>query len=320
MKTRVTEILGIKYPIMQGGMQGANCAESAAAVSNAGGLGTICAALYTDLDEYRAEIRKLRSLTAHPFAVNVSMVPEHTSTELTWSYFRIAAEEGVPVVETAGRNPKEYVPFLKDHGIKIVHKCTAVRYALSAQRAGVDIVSILGYESAGHPGMDDVSLSVLVPKVAQTLSIPVMAAGGSADGRGLVAALAWGAEGIVMGSRFLATHECPVHPAIKAHIVQCTELDTVLIQRSIKNAIRVVKNEHADEVLAQEAHGATLQELLPLISGKLSRGYMAEGRIDRGLLSAGQSIGLIDEVKSTRDVIEDTMKQARQIISSLSRL
>lgn len=320
MKTRMTQLLGIRHPIMMGGMMGANCAESAAAVSNAGGIGTICAVLYPDLDEFRAELRKIKELTALPFAVNVTMAPEHRATDLTGEYFRIIVEEGVPVVETAGRNPAEYIPLLKQNGVKVLHKVVALRYALSAQRMGVDAVTVMGYESAGHPGMDEVTLPILTQRMAQSLTIPVIVSGGSVDGRGLVAALAWGAEGIEMGTRFLATEECPVHPAVKEQLLSYSEGDTVLVQRSIGNSLRVARNRHAEEVLAREAQGATLEDLLPLINGKLTRGYLRGGSVDRGLLALGQTVGLIDEIKSTRAVVEDTISQAEAILHRLSGL
>ncbi len=319
MKTQMTRLLNIEYPIMMGGMMGANSAEFAAAASNAGGLGTICAVLYPDLDEFRVELRKLKSLTDAPFAVNVSIVPEHRDTGLTEQYFRIITEEGVPVVETAGRSPEQYMPLLKKSGVTVLHKVVALRHALTAQRIGVDGVVVMGYETAGHPGMDNVPLPILTQKIVPALDIPVIVAGGSVAGRGLAAALAWGAAGIEMGTRFLAADECPVHPAIRELVLNSTELDTVLVQSSICNPLRVIRNQHAKRVLDMEEKGASLEELLPLINGKLYRAYLSKGEVENGLLAIGQTVGLVNEIKPTRAIIEESVIQAENIIRNLSK-
>mgnify|MGYP000929353391 CR=1 FL=1 len=320
MKTRVTEILGIKYPIMQGGMQWLTGAEFAASVCNAGALGTINASVFDKVEDLRLEIRKLKNMTDRPFAVNISMLPETTENELTDDYFQAVFEEKVKIIETAGRNPEKYIPDIKKHGVKLIHKVPAVRFARKAQEIGADIVTIVGYECAGHPGMDDVASSVLIQKATGVLDIPVMVGGGIVDGRGLVAALAWGAEGVVMGTRFIATKECPINTKFKEWIIQAKETDTILIQRSIKNTLRVMKNKAALKVLEMEKKGATLEELMPFISGKVGKKALAEGNLERANFAIGQGIGLIREIKTVQEVIEDTIKGAEETLLRLNTI
>jgi nitronate monooxygenase len=209
---------------------------------------------------------------------------------------------------------------MKEHGATVIHKCVAVKHALSAQECGVDAITMVGYEAGGHPGMEDVGLSVLVQKAAQTLKVPVLAGGGCVDGRGLAAALCWGAEGVVMGTRFYITKENPVLEEVKKMALQVSERDTVMIQRSIKNALRVVKNSQAKKVLEAEARGATLEEMMPLISGLLSREHMAKGELDDAIISVGESIGLIDDIPTTKEVVERTVSQAEEIIRRLNTI
>lgn len=320
LKTKVTELLGIKYPIMQGGLQHLGTPELASAVSNAGGLGTINATIYPTIEEFTAAIRKLKTLTDKPYCVNVSMLPTLSPGELTPEYFKVIVQEGVPVVETAGRDPKEFVPMLKAAGIKLIHKVAAVKYARKAEEAGADIVTIVGIECAGHPGMDDITTMVLGRKVAKTVGIPVLIGGGIADGAGLVAALALGADGVVMGTRFVASQECIIHPNYKNWIVESCENDTILIQRSIKNMIRAMKNDAAMQCLEMEQQGAGLNELLTVISGKKSKGCQLEGDLKGGVFAIGQAVGLIDEIKTAGQIVEDVVQEAEVIMARLARV
>lgn len=320
MKTRITELLGIKYPIIQGGMQWLSRAELAAAVSNAGCLGIITAATQPTKRDLVAEIRKTRQLTDKPFGVNISMLPDVGPGDKTPAYFEAVIEERVPVVETSGRSPEQFVPYLKLAGVKLIHKVPAVRFAEKAQRVGADAVTIVGFECGGHPGMDDVTTMILTPKAAGRLSIPVIAGGGIADARGLVAALALGAEAVVMGTRFVATTESLAHPNLKEWIVKARETDTVIIQRSIGNAARVLKNAAASAVLEMEKRGAGLEELLTVISGQVGRLALCDGDIEGGALPLGQCIGLIDEVKPVQVVIEEIMTGAEDVITRLRQM
>ncbi len=317
-KTRITELLKIKYPIMQGGMQHLGVPELAAAVSNAGGLGTMNATIYPTIPEFRDAIRKAKSLTKNPFCVNVSMLPTLSPGELTPEYFKVIVEEGVAVVETAGRDPKDFVPLLKAAGIKLIHKVAAVKYAKKAEAAGADIVTIVGLECAGHPGMDDVTTMILGNKVARTVKIPVLIGGGIADGAGMVAALALGGDGVVMGTRFVATEECIVHPSFKKWIVDSSENDTILIQRSIRNMIRAMKNDAARKCLELENQGVGLPELLTVISGKKSKASQLDGDLSGGIFAVGQATGLINDIKPAKQVIDDVISEAETVMNRLN--
>ncbi len=318
IKTRITEILDIKYPIVQGGMQWLSNGELAAVVSEAGGLGIISAASFPDPEELREQIRKAKKLTSNPFGVNVSMLPQTSYGDLTEGYFQVVLEEGVPVVETAGRNPEEYVPRLKEAGIKLIHKVPAARYAHKAEKIGADVVTVVGFECGGHPGMDDVTTLVVTPKTASTVNIPVLAGGGIADARGFVAALSLGAEGVVMGTRFAATTECLAHALYKEWIVGAQETDTMIVERSIRNPLRAMRNAAAEKVLEMEKQGATLEELMTVISGKHGKKALEEGNLNDGVLAAGQVAGLINEIKPVREVIEEIIEEAREIIGRLN--
>jgi len=320
VKTRITELLGIKYPIIQGGMQWLSRAELAAAVSNAGGLGIITAATQPTKRDLVAEIRKTRELTNKPFGVNVSMLPDAGPQDKTPVYFEAVIEERVPVVETSGRSPENFAPHLKQAGIKLIHKVPALRFAEKAERVGADAVTIVGFECGGHPGMDDITTMILAPKAAGRLTIPVIAGGGIADARGLVAALALGAEAVVMGTRFVATTESLAHPNFKEWIVKARETDTVMVQRSIGNAARVMKNAAAARVLRMEERGAGLDELLTVISGQVGRRALFDGDTEVGILPLGQCIGLIGEVKPIQDVIEEIMAGAEEVLTRLRQI
>lgn len=291
-------------------MQWLSRAELAAAVSNAGGLGTITAATHGTKEELVAEIRKTRELTDRPFGVNISMLPDTDPRDMTPKFMEAVVEEKVPVVETSGRSPEAFVPALKKAGVKIIHKVPAVRCALKAERVGVDAVTIVGFECGGHPGMDDVTTLIMIPKAARLLSIPVLAGGGVADARGFLAALAMGAEGVVMGTRFVATRECIAHPNFKEWIVNASETDTMIIMRSIKNPLRAIKNRAAYKALDMENRGASLEELLTVVGGKVGRAALFEGDLENGTFSLGQCVGNIESVLSVREVIDEMLAGA----------
>jgi nitronate monooxygenase len=312
-KTRVTELFGIKYPIIQGGMQWVARAELSSAVSNAGGLGIITALTFPSPEELATEIQRMKELTGKPFGVNVSLLPMLRSANYE-EYIDVIVRGGVKIVETAGRNPEPYMSRLKSAGIKVIHKCTAVRFAKTAERIGCDAVSIDGFECAGHPGEEDVTSLVLVPLTVDAVTIPVIASGGFGDARGFVAALALGAEGVNMGTRFLATREAPVHPKVKEWLITAPERDTMLVIRSLHNTERVLRNSVAEKVAEMEKQGATLEQLAPLISGEKGRELLESGELDRGLLTAGQVVGLIRDIPTVKEVIDSIISEARETI------
>ncbi len=284
MKTRITELLGIKHPIVQGGMHYVGFAELAAAVSNAGGLGIITALTQRTPELLAAEIGKCRSMTDKPFGVNLTFLPSVTPPDYP-GYVKAIIEGGVKIVETAGNNPQKWLPALKDAGIKVIHKCTSVRHALKAEAIGVDALSIDGFECGGHPGEDDVPNFILLPRAAEELKIPFVASGGMADGRSLVAAMALGAEGMNMGTRFIATKEAPVHDNVKAAIVAASELDTRLVMRPLRNTERVLTNAGVERLLAKEKElGSTLtfNDIAPEVAGIYPR-VMKGGEMEAGV-------------------------------------
>jgi nitronate monooxygenase len=317
MKTRITELLGIQYPILCGGMQWLSRAELAAAVSNAGGLGFLTAATFTSKADLVSEIRKTKALTDKPFGVNISMLPEVVKGELTDEFVAAVIEEKVPVVETAGRSPEPLIPVLKKAGVKLLHKVTAARFAKKAESLGVDAVILVGYEAGGHPGLDQVGTFVNLPQTVRQLKIPVIAAGGVCDGHSLAAALAMGAEGVLMATRFMASQECPVHPAVKEWMVQASETDTMITQRSIRNAFRCIRNEHALMVLGMEQGGATLKDLLPVIGGGRGRKALMEGAINNASIPMGQCVGYISEIQTVKEIIDTMVDEAKQAAERL---
>ena len=319
ISTRVTEMLGIEHPIIQGGMQWVGRAELAAAVSNAGGLGVITALTQPTPEDLRQEIRRTRELTDKPFGVNLTMLPAITPPPYA-EYRDVIIEEGVKIAETAGNNPKDHMPAFKDAGITVIHKCTSVRHALSAQKVGVDIVSIDGFECAGHPGEDDIPGLVLIPAAADQLDIPIVDSGGFADGRGLAAALALGAEGINMGTRFVASTEAPVHENVKQAIVERSELDTQLILRELRNSTRVAKNAVSDEVAERLAQGAEFGDIRHLVAGKRGRAVYETGDLDAGVWTCGTSQGLIHDVAPCSEIVSRISADAARIITSLTEL
>ncbi|EJL31317.1 nitronate monooxygenase family protein [Novosphingobium sp. AP12] len=314
-KTRVTEMLGIEHPIVQGGMQGVGYAELASAVSEAGGLGTLTALTQPSPEALRDEIERCRSMTYKPFAVNITVLPTILPPDYK-GYAQAAIEGGVKIIETAGtQQVREIWEMVKPHGITVLHKCTAVRHALSAERAGCDIISIDGFECAGHPGEDDIPGLILIPTAADKVKIPMLASGGIGDGRGLVAALALGAEGINMGTRFCATQEAPIHDNVKAKYVENDERGTNLIFRKFKNTARVGKNSVSDEVVEISARpDAQFEDIRHLVAGAVGRELLASGDLDKGIFWAGMVQGLIHDVPTCRELIERIIGDAEEIV------
>lgn len=315
MKTRITEMLGIRHPIVQGGMQWVGRAELAAAVSNAGGLGILTALTQPSPQALAEEIRRCREMTDQPFGVNLTILPTIKPVPYE-EYLDVVIQSGVKIVETAGRNPEPYLPALKEAGISVVHKCTSIRHALKAEKIGCDIVSVDGFECAGHPGEDDVTNLILLPLAARRLKIPFLASGGFGDGRGLAAALAMGADGINMGTRFMATREAPVHEQVKQQMVDASELDTALIFRTLRNTSRVFRNSVAQQVLEiEDREGETeFADLAPLVKGEKGRELYETGDMERGVWSAGMVVGLIDDIPTCDELIGRIVDEARLII------
>ncbi|WP_434403858.1 NAD(P)H-dependent flavin oxidoreductase [Sphingobium sp. DN12] len=314
LKTRFTELCGIEHPIVQGGMMWVGRAELAAAVSNAGGLGILTALTQPTPDDLRREIDRCRTMTDKPFGVNLTILPSVNPPPYA-EYRQAIIDSGVKIVETAGHKPQEHVDDFKAHGIIVVHKCTAVRHALSAERMGVDAISIDGFECAGHPGEDDIPGLILIPAAADKLSIPMIASGGFGDGRGLAAALALGAEGINMGTRFCATVEAPIHQNVKQFLVDNDERGTNLIFRKFKNTGRVAKNSVSDEVVEISLReGSVFPDIQPLVSGAKGRVALETGDLDAGLIWAGQIQGLIHDIPTCQDLITRIVEDATAII------
>lgn len=317
LKTRVTEILGIEHPIVCGGMMWVGVGELAAAVSNGGGLGMVTALTQPTPEALRQEIRKTRRLTSKPFGVNLTILPAMTPPPYE-QYADVIIEEGVKIVETAGNNPKKWIKKFKDAGIICIHKAVAVRHALTAQRLGVDIVSVDGFECAGHPGEEDIPNMILLARCAEELKVPFIASGGMGNGRNLAAALALGAEGINMGTRFMCTQESRIHQNIKEKIVASDERQTALMFRTLRNTARVFKNEVAKEVVKIEARpGKTdFKDLAALVSGKRGNTVYTTGDPDAGVWSAGMVIGLIHDIPTCKDMMASVVSEAEQIISN----
>jgi NAD(P)H-dependent flavin oxidoreductase YrpB (nitropropane dioxygenase family) len=318
LTTRLTEILGIEHPIVQGGMQWVARAELAAAVSNAGGLGILSALTQPTPDALVDEISRCRGLTDRPFGVNLTILPSITPRPYA-AYRDAIIESGVTIVETAGANPSEHMPFFKAAGVRVIHKCTSVRHAKRAEVLGVDVVSIDGFECAGHPGEDDVPGLVLFPIVAAALSIPVIASGGIADSRGLVAALALGAEGVNMGTRFLCTRESPVHDSVKQRIVDMSERDTDLIFRPLSNTARVASNAISREVVSILDRGGDFADVRDLVAGARGRVVYESGDLDHGIWASGLGQGLIHDVPTVDDLIGRMIAEAIDLIDGRLR-
>ena len=315
MKTRITELLGIRHPIMQGGMHYVGFAELAAAVSNAGGLGVITGLTQKTPELLAKEIARCHDMTDQPFGVNLTFLPAFTSPPYP-EYIQAIIEGGVKIVETAGRSPQAYMETFKSAGIKVIHKCTSVRHALKAEQIGCDAVSVDGFECGGHPGEDDVPNFILLPLAAEKLTIPFLASGGMADGRSLVAALAMGADGINMGTRFIATQEAPVHVKVKQAIVNATELDTTLIMRAIKNTERVMVNQGVKKLQAiekEKGEALDIKDIIEQVAGIYPK-VMIDGDVDSGAWSCGMVAGLIHDVPTCQALIDRIMLQAEQLI------
>ncbi|MGB3489820.1 MAG: nitronate monooxygenase family protein [Xanthobacteraceae bacterium] len=315
MKTAITELFGIQHPIIQGGMHFVGFAELASAVSNAGGLGIITGLTQKTPELLAKEIARCRDMTDKPFGVNLTFLPTFAKPPYP-EYIAAIKEGGIKAVETAGRSPEEYMPALKAAGIKVIHKCTSVRHSLKAEKIGCDAVSVDGFECGGHPGEDDVPNMILLPRAADELKIPFVASGGMADARSLVAALAMGASGMNMGTRFMATKEAPIHDNVKQALVKATELDTRLIMRALRNTERVLRNKNVDRLIEIEREkGANLKidDIMDQVAGVYPR-VMIDGDMDAGAWSCGMMVGLINDIPTVKDLIDRIMRDAERII------
>ncbi len=314
-KTRITELYGIEHPILQGGLQWLGNAEFTAAVAEAGAMPFMTAMSHDSPEKFRAEIRKCKDLTDKAFGVNIALAPSMRPPDYP-GMMAVCAEEGIRFVETAGQNPEPLMPTLKEAGIKVLHKCTSVRHALKAQGIGVDAVTIEGFECAGHPGEDDVTTLILIPLAAAALDVPLVASGGFGDGRGLAAALSLGAEGIAMGTRFVATQECPAHDDVKKALVDADERSTSVVLRSLRNSFRSLHNRVVDDILEIEARGnISFEDVGPLASGLRTRDNVwGEGDVDGGLISTGQVVGLIRDIPTVRELVNGIVAEAEEVI------
>ncbi|NIO05486.1 MAG: nitronate monooxygenase [Proteobacteria bacterium] len=320
MKTRITELFGIDYPILGGTMMHLSDASWSAAVSQTGALGIIASAMFRDKESFRREVQKAKKLTQKPIAVNLNMFPAMQPIDNS-EYIDVILDEGIEIVETSGHKaPEEYIDRLKKNGVKIIHKCVGIRYAKKAESLGVDAVTVVGYENGGATGMLDITTLCLVPRVVDALTVPVIGGGGVADGRGLLAVLSLGAEGVIMGTRLLATKECPIHENLKKALLGATELDTTLVLRSIQNTHRVWQNSAASRVQEMESRGASLDELFTIIKGENMEKVFREGDLDVGLVPCGQGVGLTKEIKPVKEVISDILREAEEAKARLQKI
>jgi NAD(P)H-dependent flavin oxidoreductase YrpB (nitropropane dioxygenase family) len=319
-KTEITEMLGIEHPILCGGMQTLSTADFVSEVCNAGGIGFITAETFQTPERLREELRRMPSLTDKPFGVNISLIPEFEVGDRTLRFVDVLCEEGVKVIETAGQSPEFLLSKTREAGIKVIHKCTTVRHAETAQRIGVDAVALLGYGSGGHIGLQNVASFISIPLAVSRLSIPVIAAGGICNGKGFLGALAMGAEAVLMGTAFFASKECPVHPNIKERLIQTQADQTALIMGSIRNPMRVAMNQVAREVMAMEAEGTTLEAILEKMAGSRQALSYETGEAESSPIVCGQGVGLIDEVKPVRQIIDDIITEAEVLLDRLNRL
>jgi nitronate monooxygenase len=315
IQTRITEFFGIEKPIVQGGLMWIARAELASAVANAGGIGFMTALTFPDPEDLRAEIRKCRQMTDKPFGINLTFLPTLTPPDYP-AYIRVCIEEKIRFIETAGRNPEPYIEQIKSGGIKVLHKCTSVRHAQKAVNVGCDAIGIDGFEAAGHPGEDDVTSLILVPRTRDAVDVPLIASGGFADGRGLAAALALGADGINMGTRFVATKEAPVHENVKQALVGHSERDTRLIMRSLRNTERVLHNTAADKVIEieQQAGETRIEDIVPYVAGRVGKEMLEDGNMETGTLAAGQCMGLISDIPSVGELLDRIVAGAEDAI------
>ncbi len=319
MKTRITEMFNIEHPIIQGGMHFVGYADLVAAVSNAGGLGIITALTQPTPEDLAKEIARCHEMTDKPFGVNLTFIPSFKDPPYD-EYIDAIIQGGIKIVETAGRNPEKYLEQMKVEDIKIIHKCTSVRHSLKAERIGCDAVSVDGFECGGHPGEDDIPNGILLPRAAEELKIPFVASGGMADARSLVSALAFGAEGMNMGTRFIATKEAPVHQNVKERLVEASELDTRLVMRSLRNTERVLMNTAVEQIMQiEDSHGSSgdpnelLQEIRPLVAG--SERVLRDGDLEAAAWSCGMVAGLIHDIPTCKELIDQIMEEAESIIS-----
>jgi len=319
IRTRFTELVGIEYPLMLGGMFQVGRAELAAAVSEAGGLGTITSVTQGEPENLRREIRRVKSLTKKPFAVNLSLFPSARPIP-NEAYIEVLLEEGVRIVETSGRSPEPIMKPLKDGGCIVIHKVPGVKYAKTAERVGVDAVSVVGFETGGHPGMEDVGAVVLIPRTVQAVNIPVLAGGGFATGAGIAAALALGADGVVMGTRFMAVKESIVHDNVKQGMINADETQRTIIQKTIKSPSRVALNAVARQVMELEKEGKGLEELLPYITGQRSKAVYFDGDVDGGVWSCGQSVALVEDVPTVQELMQRLFREAEETVARLNRI
>jgi nitronate monooxygenase len=315
IRTRITEMFGVETPIVMGGMTGVGYGPLVAAVANAGALGFITAHMFQTAEELEAEIKRTRDATDKPFGVNLTILPSLNPIPYD-EYRRAIIETGIKIVETAGRNPVDHMPDFKANGVKVIHKCTSVRHSVSAAKLGVDVISIDGFECAGHPGEDDVGLIVLLPATVDAVDIPVIASGGMADGRSIAAALALGAEGVNMGTRFMATKEAAIHENVKKQIVANTERDTVLTNRTLRNTSRVARNAVSEEVARiQQDASKTIEDVRHLVAGHRGRtNVLGAGDIDGGIWTVGQSQGLIHDIPSCSELVRNLMRQTESVL------
>ncbi|MBV44692.1 MAG: nitronate monooxygenase [Rhodobiaceae bacterium] len=319
MKTRITELFNIEHPIIQGGMHFVGFAELVAAVSNAGGLGIITALTQPTPEDLAKEIARCHEMTDKPFGVNLTFIPSFKDPPYD-EYIDAIIQGGINIVETAGRNPEKYMEQMKAADIKIIHKCTSVRHSLKAESIGCDAVSVDGFECGGHPGEDDIPNGILLPRAAEELKIPFVASGGMANARSLVSALAFGAEGINMGTRFIATKEAPVHQNVKERLVEASELETKLVMRSLRNTERVLMNSAVEQIMQiEDSHGSSgdpnelLKEIRPLVAG--SERVLRDGDLEAAAWSCGMVAGLIHDIPTCKELIDQIMKEAEGIIS-----
>lgn len=321
IKTKVTEMLGCKYPIISGTMANISNPEFVAAVSNAGACAVLASANYKTPDELREAIKKTQSLTNETFAVNINLFPAMMPQDKLELYVEATLDEGVKVIETSGHKaPADLVPRFKDGGATWIHKCAGVRYARTAASLGADIITVVGYENGGATGTLDIGTLVMTPCVVDAVDVPVIAGGGITDGRAVAAALALGAEGVIMGTRMMATKECPIHDNLKQAFVNSQETDTHLVMRSIRNTHRVWRNKAAEKIIELESKKAPLQEIIQVASGQNALKMYQEGDLDAGMVSCGQGIGLIKDIPTAKELLDRIMKEAEDVINKLKAI
>ncbi|MHA2184003.1 MAG: NAD(P)H-dependent flavin oxidoreductase [Promethearchaeota archaeon] len=321
LKTKVTEMLGCKYPIIAGTMARISNPEFTAAASNAGACAVLASANYQSPDELRDAIKKTQSLTKEPFAVNINLFPALMPQEKLVEYVDATLDEGVKIIETSGHKaPEDLVPKFKEGGAIWIHKCAGVRYAVKGASLGADMITVVGYENGGATGTLDIGTLVMTPSVVDALDVPVIAGGGISDGRGIAAVLALGAEGVIMGTRMMATKECPIHENLKQAFVQAAETDTSLVMRSIRNTHRMWRNKAAQQIIELEAQKAPLNTIIQAASGQKAEKMYREGDIDAGMVSCGQGVGLIKDIPTVKELLDRIMAEAEEVIGRLNKM